>query len=110
MVPPKAGQFMSASLAVLLPVILLGIVAAFCFVGCGFSPAGQPLNPWTTYGEDTVLANPAVVAYWPLGEFADSVPAEDLSPNPVNGQYIDQVSLPAIYPWPAYSVPNLART
>jgi hypothetical protein len=94
---------MSASLVVLLPVILLGIVTTLCFAGCGFS--GQSLPVFTTYS-DTVLANPAVVAYWPLGEAADNVPAVDRTANPDNGQYIDPTTTPAIYPWPAVSVGN----
>ena len=97
---------MSASLVVLIPVTLLGIVVTFCFVGCNFTPGSFPLSLFSTYSDTTVLADPAVVAYWPLGESADSVPAVDRTPNPVNGQYIDQVTLPAIYPWPEYSVPN----
>jgi Concanavalin A-like lectin/glucanases superfamily len=94
---------MSASLVVLLPVILLGIVTTLCFAGCGFS--GQSLPVFTTYSH-TVLANPAVVAYWPLGEAADNVPAVDRTANPDNGQYIDPTTTPAIYPWPAVSVGN----
>jgi Concanavalin A-like lectin/glucanases superfamily len=96
---------MSASLIVLVPVILLGIVVAFCFVGCGFQPT-QLLPIFSTYSDTTVLANPAVVAYWPLAETGDNLPAADRAPNPVNGQYIDQVTLPAIYPWPEYSAQN----
>ena len=90
---------MSASLVVLLPVILLGIVTTLCFAGCGFS--GPNLPVFTTYSDTTVLANPSVVAYWPLGEAADNVPAVDRTANPDNGQYIDPATTPAIYPWPA---------
>ena len=96
---------MSASLIVLLPVILLGIVGLFCFVGCGFSTHGlQPT--FTQYSGTTVLGNPAVVAFWPLSENSDILPAADLTPNPDNGQYIDQSTLPAIYPWPDYKISN----
>jgi Concanavalin A-like lectin/glucanases superfamily len=97
---------MSASLVVLLPIILLGIVGLFCFVGCGLDVSGTGLPVFTKYSDTTVLANPAVVAYWPLAETGDNLPAADRAPNPVNGQYIDQVTLPAIYPWPQYSVQN----
>ena len=96
---------MSASLVVLLPVVLLGIVVTLCFAGCGFSPSGA-LPVFSTYSDDTVLANPAVVAYWPLGEAADNVPAVDRTANPDNGQYLDPTTLPEIYPWPAFSAPN----
>jgi hypothetical protein len=96
---------MSASLAVLLPVMLLAIVTVFCFVGCGFSVHGLP--GFTKYSDTTVLANPAVVAYWPLSETGDSLPAADRSsPSPNNGQYIDPTTLPAIYPWTAFSINN----
>jgi Concanavalin A-like lectin/glucanases superfamily len=96
---------MSASLVVLLPVILLGIVSLFCFAGCGFSTHG--LGPtFTQYSSTTVLGNPAVVGYWPLSETGDSLPAADLAPNPDNGQYIDPNTLPTIYKWPDYSVGN----
>jgi hypothetical protein len=96
---------MSASLVVLLPVVLLGIVAVFCFAGCGFSPSGA-LLAFTTYSDTTVLANPSVVAYWPLGEAGDNLPAVDRTANPDNGQYLDPTTLPAIYPWPAITLAN----
>jgi hypothetical protein len=96
---------MSASLAVLLPVFLLGVVALLCFVGCGFQGHGT-LLPFTKYSDTTVLADPAVVAYWPLGETSDSLPAADRTSPAHNGQYRDTTTLPAIYPWPAFSVPS----
>jgi hypothetical protein len=96
---------MSASLVVLLPVILLGIVSLFCFVGCAFQTGG--LAPaFTQYSSTTVLGNPAVVAYWPLNETGDSLQAADLTPNPDPGQYIDQNTLPGIYQWPGYTIDN----
>jgi Concanavalin A-like lectin/glucanases superfamily len=33
-------------------------------------------------------------------------PAVDRTPSPNNGQYIDPTTLPAIYPWPDYSINN----
>src|SRR5213080_4527459 len=107
---------MSASLVVLLPVILLGILGVFCFTGCALDSSGLPdgLPPppnggppdegpppaFTTYSDTTVLANPAVVAYWPLSESGDNFAAADRTPNPIDGQYIDPNTLAAIYPWP----------
>jgi hypothetical protein len=96
---------MSASFVVLLPVILLGIVSLFCFVGCAFDTKGLP-PAFQQYSSTTVLGNPDVVAFWPLLEANDSLPAADLTPNPDNGRYIDLNTLPGIYPWPAYSIPN----
>jgi concanavalin A-like lectin/glucanase superfamily protein len=96
---------MSASLVVLLPVILFGIVSLLCFVGCVLNTHG--LGPtFTQYSTSTVLGNPAVVAYWPLNEANDTLPATDLTANPDNGQYIDPSTLPAIYPWPDFSIPD----
>jgi hypothetical protein len=96
---------MSAPLIVIVPLGLLAIVAVLCFVGCTFHP-GVAIPPWTKYSDDTVLANTAVVAYWPLSETGDNLPAADNTPNPNNGQYIDPTTLPAVYPWPAFSINN----
>jgi hypothetical protein len=96
---------MSASLVVLIPVILLGIVSLFCFVGCAFDTHGLP-PAFQQYSSVTVLGNPAIVAFWPLNEIADILPAADLTPNPDPGQYIDQNILPGIYPWPGYTIGN----
>jgi hypothetical protein len=97
---------MSASLVVLLPVILLGLVSLLCFVGCHLPTGGLP-PAFTQYSTTTVLGNPAIMGYWPLLEISDILPAADLAPNPDNGQYIDMSTLPAIYPWPDYSISNL---
>jgi hypothetical protein len=103
----SGGDSMSASLVVLLPVVLLGIVTLLCFTGCGLDVGGIGQPPFTKYSDTTVLANSAVVGYWPLGESGDNLPAADrTSPNPNNGQYIDPTTLPAIYPWPASSIVN----
>jgi hypothetical protein len=97
---------MSVSLIVLLPVILLATVLAFCFVGCVLPTSGIAGPAFTKYSDTTVLANPAVVGYWPLGESSDNVPAVDRTPDPDNGQYVDPTTKPAIYPWPASTVGN----
>jgi hypothetical protein len=100
---------MSVSLIVLLPVVLLGIVSLFCFVGCVLDTSGLPGGPpsaFTQYSSTTVLGNPAIAAYWPLSEANDTLSAADLAPNPDSGQYIDPSTLPAIYPWPDYSIGN----
>ena len=95
---------MSASLIVLLPVVLFGIVSLFCFVGCVLDRSGLP--PSFTQYSGTVLGNPAIAAYWPLRETSDSLSAADLAPNPDYGQYIDKTTLPDIYPWPEYTIGN----
>jgi hypothetical protein len=97
---------MSVSLIVLLPVILLGTVVTFCFVGCVFHTGGLAGPAFTKYSDTTVLANPAVVAYWPLGESSDSLPAVDRTPIPDNGKYEDPITEPGIYPWTSFSATN----
>ena len=94
---------MSALLIILVPLGLLAIVALLCFAGCSFQ--GQALALWTKYTDDTVLANPAVVAYWPLGEVSDSDPAVDRVAGR-NGNYVDGATVPSLYPWPAFGVAN----
>jgi hypothetical protein len=96
---------MSMSLVVLLPLILLGIVGTLCFVGCRFDSSGLGgSTPFTTY-TSTILLNPLVIAFWPLGEAKDTDPAAELiSGN--TGNYIDLATTPSLYPWPAYSAPN----
>ncbi len=96
---------MSTSLILLIPVALLGVVGMFCFVGCFLDATGLGGPPFTKYTGITVLTNPAIIAYWPLGETADTQPAAELiSGN--TGNYIDPTTAPSLYPWPAYSVPN----
>ncbi|HEV7881302.1 LamG domain-containing protein [Bradyrhizobium sp.] len=95
---------MSTSLIVLLPVMLLGIVGMLCFAGC-ILPAYEAAPPYTEYTGKTVLLNPAIIAYWPLREAADTDPASELiSDN--KGSYIDSTTAPSLYPWLAYSVGN----
>jgi hypothetical protein len=95
---------MSTSLIILIPVMLLGIVALLCFVGCVLPEYGLG-EPFTEYTGKTVLLNPAIIAYWPLGETADTQPAAELiSGN--TGNYVDAATAPSLYPWPAYSIQN----
>jgi hypothetical protein len=100
---------MSVSLVVLLPILLLGIVGVFCFVGCILQTHGLP---FTEYSNLTVLGDPAIAAYWPLDEAKDTLAAHDAAPNSVPGKYVDMNTLglapatPAtIYPWP--QIPNI---
>jgi hypothetical protein len=110
-------------LVVLLPILVLGIVCVFCFVGCdaGGLGGGFPLPPpFTRYSGLTVLGTQSLAAYWPLDEGAgmDSSPAHDRSKKnnpPLNGKYVDPNTLnvwpfspPQIYPWPAS--PPIANT
>jgi hypothetical protein len=95
---------MSTSLIVVLPVVLLGIVATFCFVGCIFDTSGIRGTPFTSY-TNTTVGNPLCMGYWPLKEKFDTDDAVDLiSGN--DGKYNDPTTAPTLYPWPAYSVPS----
>ena len=100
---------MSASLVVLLPILLLGIVSVFCFVGCALQTHGTGI-PFTQYSTLTVLGNKDLIAYWPLNDKiiggVDPVNAQDAAPNPAKGNYIDAKNTPSFYPWPVYSLPN----
>jgi hypothetical protein len=100
---------MSTSLIVLIPVILLGIVGMLCFVGCTLPTGG--LGPdFNTYTTTTILPNKDLIAYWPLKEGADTIPASELVLSSV-GKYIDQnTAMPdTVYPWPEYPIPNGAN-
>jgi hypothetical protein len=96
---------MSASLIVLIPIVLLGVVTALCFVGCVLNTHGLPPS-FTAYSSTTVLGNVNNVAFWPLNETADSQPAHDLKGGN-NGKYIDPNTAPSgFYPWPPFSIPD----
>jgi hypothetical protein len=99
---------MSTSLIVLIPVILLGIVGMLCFVGCTLPTGGlgPDFNTYTT----TILSNKDIIAYWPLKEGADTMPASELVSNNA-GKYIDKTTaMPdTVYPWPEFNVPNGAN-
>jgi hypothetical protein len=102
---------MSTPLIVLLPVILFGIVGMLCFVGCLLDSGPFPTTPFTSYTNITILANsPNCIAYWPLKEVADTLPASELISNNT-GKYIDQntATPDTVYPWPQYNVPNGAN-
>jgi Concanavalin A-like lectin/glucanases superfamily len=98
---------MSTSIVVLLPMLLLGIVGLFCFVGCVLQTGGlggdEP-PPFSTYtGARTT--EKGILAYWPLGEAKLTDAAAELIHNKV-GTYTDMSVKPAFYPWPAFTIPN----
>jgi hypothetical protein len=96
---------MSASLIVLVPIVLLGVVTALCFVGCVLHTYGLPPS-FTAYTSTTVLGNVNNVAFWPLNEMADTDPAHDLKGGN-DGKYIDPNTAPSgFYPWPSFSIKN----
>jgi hypothetical protein len=96
---------MSTSLIVLIPVVMLGIVGMLCFVGCILDTSGLPATPFFEYSGKTVLANtPGPIAYWPLRETADTIPAAELVSNNT-GNYIDSANQPTLFPYPLF--PNI---
>jgi Concanavalin A-like lectin/glucanases superfamily len=63
---------MSASLILLIPVVLLGLVTVLCFTGCVLSSHGQAeFGPY----QDGILTTRNPVAFWPL----DDQPSPDVS-------------------------------
>jgi hypothetical protein len=111
---------MTASLLVFVPVALLVLISGFGFVGCVLDTHGtgvdpnkpDPENPdpkpLATYSNDDVLAEPSVVAYWPLDEKSpadDSVtlPAHDAA-GANDGEYIHKGNEPKLFPCPGYEI------
>jgi hypothetical protein len=98
----QGGLGMSASLIALIPLVLFGLVTALCFVGCGLHTGGipGPPNPLGPFEGDTVLADPSVVALWPLNDPIGSMTAKDVGPNNFTGTYNPPVALaqPGIVP------------
>jgi Concanavalin A-like lectin/glucanases superfamily len=82
---------MSASLIVLIPLVLLGLVTALCFVGCTLSriATGPDLGPY----QNALLMNGDLVAFWPLDDASETptnpvgATAADIGPNKFNGTY-----------------------
>ena len=94
---------MSTTLFFLLPIGMLAVVWSVCFVGCVLQTHGleQPYS-------NNILAEPSLVAYWPLSDFPNSqLPAgapplppppqgstsvgiaQDLTGNNHNGSYLN---------------------
>jgi len=86
---------MSASLIVLIPVVLLGVVAALCFVGCGFSSTGD-ITPGPY---ETAVSNSdpgTLIAFWQLNDRPPTGTAFDVAPKQppllaFNGTYVGNV-------------------
>jgi hypothetical protein len=95
---------MSTMLFFLVPIGMLAVVWSLCFVGACFPTGGLPGPPYS----NIILAEPSLVAYWPLSDFPNSPPpagapalppppqgstgvgaAQDLSGKNHNGSYIN---------------------
>jgi hypothetical protein len=81
---------MSAPLLVAVPLALLAIVFLLCFVGCDFHGQVPPPPPPFFKYTQSILDEPTLVAYWPLGEPAGATSAVDLKGGH-NGTYLSQV-------------------
>src|SRR5437016_1815960 len=82
---------MSATLAVFVPLALLGLVAALGFVGCSFHGHGT-VTPFSDY-QGTVKNTAGLVAFWPLNETAGTI-ASDAAGQGHDGTYTPQPSVP----------------
>jgi hypothetical protein len=87
---------MSTMLFFLVPIGMLAVVWSLCFVGACFPTGGLPGPPYS----NTILAEPSLVAYWPLSDLPGPAPAPpqgstsigiaaDLSGNGHTGTYIN---------------------
>jgi hypothetical protein len=95
----------SATSIVLVPLVLLGLVAAVCFVGCVLNTHGTGPNPFTAYRQMTVLGNDSLVAFWPLDDPANSPNAAELKSGLV-GDYLTLNTNPTQFPDPP--IPNIS--
>jgi hypothetical protein len=80
---------MSASLFVAIPFAALAIVLLLCFVGCDVVFGLDEINNFTKY-TPSILAEPELRAYWPLGEAAGTATATDLKGGH-DGTYLSQM-------------------
>jgi hypothetical protein len=95
---------MSTTLFFLVPIGMLAVVWSVCFVGCAFQTSGLPGPAYS----NTIVAEPDLIAYWPLSDLPNSQPpagapalppppqgstglgtAADLSGKNHNGTYIE---------------------
>ena len=95
---------MSASLLVAIPFALFAIVLLFCFVGCHVVFPLDDVRPGFTRYTEIILAEPTLVAYWPLGEAAGETTAVELKAGR-NGAYLSQV-LPDDPSFPSAAAPG----
>jgi len=80
---------MTATLIVLVPLALLGIVALLGFVGCALHAGGlQIANPY----QDLVTGENSLVVYWPLDETTGTT-ASELSANKFDGMYLSGLGM-----------------
>jgi hypothetical protein len=108
---------MSASLIVLIPMVLVGLVTALCFVGCALQTGGIVISngPY----QDAITSDLNLVAFWPLDDqpppdnsipVAHDIASHPVGQNPFDGKYKGSFMLrqqPGIVP---LDTQNNART
>lgn len=81
---------MTATLLVVVPVVLLLLIGTFCFVGCTLDTTGFGLG-FVQYSDLDVILNPDCVAYWQLADSPGQTTALDVvgkaHGDPHNGTY-----------------------
>lgn len=84
------GYKMTATLLVVVPVVLLLLIGSFCFVGCTLDTHGLGLG-FVQYSDLDIVPNPDCVAYWPLSDSPFQSTALDVvgkaHGDPHNGTY-----------------------
>lgn len=96
---------MTATLLVVVPVVLLLLIGSFCFVGCSLDTEGIGLG-FVQYSDLDIIPNPDCVAYWPLSDSPGQTTALDVvgkaHGNPHNGVYKNVTTDPGLFPCPGY--------
>jgi hypothetical protein len=108
---------MSTTLFFLVPIVMLSVVWSLCFVGVCLPTSGIPGPNYS----NTILKEPSLVAYWPLGDFPDTPPspppplnsiglgtAADLSGKGHIGSYLQPPTYPTLQASTALNPPALA--
>lgn len=98
---------MTATLLVIVPVVLLVLIGSFCFVGCTLDTHGFGLG-FTQYSDLDIIPNPDCVAYWQLADSPGQNTALDIvgkaKGDPHNGTYKNATTDPGLFPCPGYVV------
>jgi hypothetical protein len=115
---------MSASLIVLIPLVLVGLVAGLCFIGCVLPTSGLPGGPYQPGPYQTAITQTGgIQALWPLNDSQLGtllpITAADIAPKPsgvapFNGTYQGtlnssfELGQPSIVPGDTSSTPACA--
>jgi len=99
------GYKMTATLLVVVPIVLLLLIGSFCFVGCTFDTHGLGLG-FVQYSDLDIIPNSDCVAYWPLNDSPFQNTALDVvgkaHGDPHNGTYKNVSTNPGLFACPGY--------